>query len=54
MQIARWKGIVSRFQVRLVTIVTNVNGRYDDYIIVPMIRQVFAANCYELVENDLQ
>ena len=45
-QIARWKRIVSRFKGKLVKMIRDINGRFDDCSISPKIR-------YELVENDL-
>ena len=35
-QIGRWKGIASRFQVKLVKMVKSVNGRFHDYAISPV------------------
>ena len=35
-QIGRWKGISSRFKVKLVKIVKDVNGRFHDYAISPV------------------
>ena len=52
-QIARWKGIVSRFQGKLVKMIKDVNGRFDYYSISPKIRQILLHWGYELVENDL-
>ena len=37
-QINRWKNIVSRSKVKLIKIIKNVNGRFDDYSISPKIR----------------
>ena len=39
-QINRWKKIVSRFKSKLVKMVKDVNGRFDDYSISPKIRQI--------------
>ena len=52
-QIARWKGIVSRFKGKLVTIIKDANGRFDDYSISPKITQILLHWVYELVESDL-
>ena len=35
--IARWKGIVSRFKGKLIK---DFNGRFDNYSNTPMIRQI--------------
>ena len=40
-QINRRKGIVSRFNGKLIKMVKDVNGRFDDYSISPKIRQFF-------------
>ena len=37
-QIKRWKGIVSRFKGRLVEMIKNVGGKFDDCSISPKIR----------------
>ena len=50
---ARWKEIVSRFKGKLVKMIKNVNGRFDDYSISPKIRQTLLHWGYELVEYDL-
>ena len=39
-KIARWKGILSRFKVKLVKVIKDVNDRFDDYSISPKIRYV--------------
>ena len=39
-QIARWKGIVNRFKGKLIKTIKDVNGRFDDYLISPKIRQI--------------
>ena len=39
-QINRWIGIVSRFKVKLVTMVKDVSGEFDDYSILPKIKQI--------------
>ena len=50
----RWRGIVSRLKGKLVKMIKDVNGRFDDYATSPMIRQVLLHWGYELVENDLK
>ena len=52
-QIKRWKGIVSRFKDKLVEMIKDANGRYDDYSISPKIRQILLQWGYELNESDL-
>ena len=52
-QIAGWKRIVSRFKGKLIILVKDVNGTFDDYSILPKIRQIVLHWGYELVENDL-
>ena len=52
-QIARWKEIVSRFKGKLVKIIKDANGRFDDYSISPEIRQILLHWGYEFVESDL-
>ena len=39
-QIARWKGIVTRFKGKLVKLIKDANCRFDDYSISPKIRQI--------------
>ena len=39
-QIKRWKGIVSRFKGKLVKMIKDVGGKFDDYSISPKIRQI--------------
>ena len=51
--IARWKEIVSRFNSKLVKMIRDANGRFDDYSISPKIRQILLHLVYELVESDL-
>ena len=38
-QISRWKKIASRFKGKLIKMIKDVNGRFDDYSISPKIRQ---------------
>ena len=39
-QINRWKRIVSKFKGKLVQIIKEVNGKFDDYSVSPKIRQI--------------
>ena len=52
-KIARWKGIVTRFKVKLVKMIKDPNGRSNNYFISPKIRQILLHWGYELVESDL-
>ena len=52
-KINKWKGIVSRFKGKLVRMIKDVNGRFDDYSILPKIRQILLHWVYELLESDL-
>ena len=52
-QIARRKRIVSRFKGKLVKMMKDVNGRFDDYSLSPKTRQILLHWGYELVENNL-
>lgn len=49
-QIAKRKGIVNRFKGR---VIKNLNGRFNNYAISLIIRQVFVQWDCELVENEL-
>ena len=42
-QIARWKKIVSRFRGKLIKMIEDVDGTFDDYSISSKIRQIFFA-----------
>ena len=48
-QIIRWKGIVSRFKSTLSKMIKDVNGRFDDYAISPMTKQVSLHWVYEFL-----
>ena len=48
-----WKGIVSTFNGKLIKIIKNVDGRFDDYSILPKVRQILLYWRFELIENDL-
>ena len=52
-QIKIWKGIVNRFKGRLVEMIKDVGGKFDDYSISPKIRQILLHWDYELTESDL-
>ena len=52
-QIARWRGIATRFKSKLIKMIKDANGRLDDYSISPKIRQMLLHWGYELVESDL-
>ena len=51
-QINRWKKIVSRFRGKLVKIIKDNVGKFDDYSISPKIRQILLHWGYELTEKD--
>ena len=53
-QINRWKKIVSRFRGKLVKIIKNPGGKYDDYSISPKIRQILLHWGYELTKKDFE
>ena len=52
-QIKRWKGIASRFKGKLVKMIKDVGGKFDDYSISLKIIQILLHWGYELVESDL-
>ena len=52
-QINRWKGVVIRFKGKLVKIIKDVGGKFDDYLISPKIRQISLNWVYKLTEKDL-
>ena len=52
-QITRWKRVVSRFKGRLIKMIIDVNGKFDDYSLSPKIRQLSLHWGYELVESNL-
>ena len=47
-QINRWKGIVSRFKDKLIKMIKDTNGRFDDYSILTEIRQILLDWGYKL------
>ena len=52
-QIIRWKGIVSRFKGKLMKMIEDVHGKFDDYTISPEIRQILLHWACELAKSDL-
>ena len=52
-EINRWKEIVSRFKGKLIKMIKEVNGKFDQYSISPKIRQVLLHWGYELFKSDL-
>ena len=50
-QINRWKGILSRFEDKLVKMIKDARSKYDDYSISPEIRQILMHWGYELTEK---
>ena len=51
-QINRWKKIVSRFRGKLVKIIKDAGGKFDEYSILPKIRHILLHWGYELPEKD--
>ena len=45
--------IVSRFRVKLVKMITDAGSKFDDYSILPKIRQILLHWGYELTEKDI-
>ena len=52
-RVNRWKGIISSFTGKLIKMIKDVKGRFDDYSISPKIRQILLYWGYEFVANDL-
>ena len=52
-EIARWKGIVTRFKRKLVKMIKDANSRFDYYSISSEVRQILFHWGHELVESDL-
>ena len=50
-QINRWKEIVSRFRGKLVKVIKDAGSKFDDYSILPKIRQILLNWGYELTEK---
>ena len=51
-QISRWKKIENRFRGKLVKMIKDAGGKFDDYSISPKIRQMLLHWGYELTEKD--
>ena len=51
-QINRWKKIVSRFKGKLGRMIRDAGSKFDDYSVLPKIRQIFLHWYYELTEED--
>ena len=51
-QTNRWKGIILRFEGKLIKMTKNVNGKFNDYFILPIVRQILLHRGYELTEKD--
>ena len=51
-EINRWKKIVSRFRGKLFKMINGAGSKYDDYSILPKIRQILLNWGYELTEKD--
>ena len=50
-QISRWKKTVSSFRGKLVKMIKDNGGKFDDYLISPKIRQTLLHWGYELTEK---
>ena len=48
----RWIKIVNRFRDKLVKMIRDVGSKFDDYSILPKIRQILLHWGYELTEKD--
>ena len=48
----RWIKIVNRFRDKLVKMIRDVGSKFDDYSILPKIRQILLYWGYELTEKD--
>ena len=46
------KGIVSRFRGKLVKMIKDAGSKFDDYSILPKIRNILLHWGYKLAEND--
>ena len=51
-QINRWDKTVSKFRGKLVKMIRDVGSKFDDYSILPKIRQILLYWGYELTEKD--
>ena len=52
-QIKRWKKIVSTFKGKLVKVIKDSSGKFDDYSISPKIRQILLHWGYELKKEEI-
>ena len=52
-QINRWKGVVIRLKGKLVKIIKDAGGKFDDYLNLPKIRQILLNWVYKLTEKYL-
>ena len=50
-KINRWKKFVSRFRGKLVKMIRDAGSKFDDYSILPKIRQIILHWDYELTEK---
>ena len=50
-QINRWRKIVSRFRGKLVKLIKDAGSKFDDYSILPKIRQISLPWGYQLTEK---
>ena len=50
-QINRWKETVKRFRGKLVKMIKDVGSKFDDYSVLPKIRQIVLHWGYELTEK---
>ena len=53
-QVKDGKKIVSRFKGKLVKMIKNSGSKYDDYSILPKIRQILLHWGYELTKKDFE
>ena len=53
-QIKRWKAIINRFKGKLIEMIKDVDGKFDDYSISPKIRQVLLHWRYKLTESNFK
>ena len=51
-QINRWKRIASRFRGKLVKMIKDADSKFDNYSILPKIRQILIHWGYELTKKD--
>ena len=51
-QINRWKRIVGRFRGKLIKMIKVTGNKFDDYSILPKIRQILLHWGYKLTEKD--